>query len=404
MAVRKVRVRGRTMWRARVIRDGQERTAFCDRKDEAQQAEARLLAELRDDGRCSPLAEGKVPTLEHFTPEFMEFCASPAASARGANRPNTLREKQRVFDLYLIPTFGDRRLDRIGSRDVDRFAARLAAKGLKPNTIGNILITLRRTLRVAHRWGLVPSVPEFTARKVKPDRIEPDMFLDFDEAERFLAATTPEHYPLLLVAIRTGLRTGELRGLRWCDLEIDDPSLRPRLHVRQTFTKAGFGPPKSGKSRDVPLSWDAAQVLRELPRHGPLVFGQPDGTPLASNALERACKATMHAAKLTRVDGSPKALGGHSLRHTWASHCMMQGFPPRVVMSWAGWASLSMLERYSHLSPEHCADHIDRLAPHRGLRVIESVPSSTPSTTAPRESRGGNTGGNTIEKRRQEGS
>ncbi|MCA9704500.1 MAG: site-specific integrase [Myxococcales bacterium] len=131
------------------------------------------------------------------------------------------------------------------------------------------------------------------------------------------------------------------------------------------------------------------------------MFGQPDGSPLASNALERACKATMRAAGLTRVDGSPKALGGHSLRHTWASHCMMQGFPPRVVMAWAGWSSLAMLERYSHLSPEHCADHIDRLAPHRGLRVIESTGTAVASE---RESRGGNTGGNTIEERRQEGS
>lgn len=86
----------------------------------------------------------------------------------------------------------------------------------------------------------------------------------------------------------------------------------------------------------------------------------------------------MRAAKLTRVDGSPKALGGHSLRHTWASHCMMQGFPPRVVMAWAGWSSLAMLERYSHLSPEHCTDHIDRLAPRNGLHVVESIPSLTP--------------------------
>ena len=401
MAVRKVRVRGRVMWRARVIREGRERSAFCDRKDEASQAEARLLAELRDDGSPPPIADGKVPTLRKFTPEFMEFCASPAASAKGANRPNTLREKERIFALYLLPAFGDRRLDQIGPRDVDRFAARLAAQGLKPNTVGNILITLRRLLRVAHRWGLIPSVPEFTARKVKPDRVEPDAFLDFEETERFLAAASPELHPLLLVAVRTGLRTGELRGLRWCDVQLDDAAGKPRLHVRQTLTKAGFGPPKSGKSRDVPLSWDAAQALRDLPRRGSLVFCQPDGSPLASNALERACKATMRAANLTRVDGSPKALGGHSLRHTWASHCMMQGFPPRVVMAWAGWSSLAMLERYSHLSPEHCTDHIDRLAPRNGLHVVESIPSLTPRPNRRAASAVGTQVGTRSKKRRR---
>ncbi|MEM9455009.1 MAG: tyrosine-type recombinase/integrase [Myxococcota bacterium] len=137
---------------------------------------------------------------------------------------------------------------------------------------------------------------------------------------------------------------------------------RPRIHVCQTLTRAGFDPPKSGKARDVPLLWDVVQVLRDLPRRSAFVFCEANGEPLVDRTFWGVCTRTMRAAKLTRVDGSPKILGGHSLRHTWASHCMMRGLPPRIVMDWAGWGSLAMLERYSHLSPDHC-EHIDRLVP-----------------------------------------
>jgi integrase len=305
------------------------------------------------------------PTLAEFVPEFMRFQASPAASRRGANKPGELREKQRIFDNHLLPAFGALRLDQITARLIDGYIAarspplgaqpsrpRKVGEPLAPSTLTNHLILLRRVLSVAHRWQIIDRIPTFTSASPKRERLD---FLTFDEADRLLAAAAPPLRLLLLLAIRTGLRLGELRALRWRDLHLDGGYLR----VERSLTKAGFGSPKSGKARTVDLAHDLRDSLRQLaqppPRPDQLLFAQPTGEPLSEGNVYRSTRAAARAA------GIERPIYPHLLRHTFASHCVMRGIPLAVVKEWLGHSESRTTERYAHLAPEVRATFINRL-------------------------------------------
>ena len=305
-----------------------------------------------------------IPTLAEFVPEFMRFQASPAAGRRGANKPGELREKQRLLDNHLLPAFGHLPLDAIQPRLIDAYvAAKAAPPGqphrsrralghpLAPATLANHLILLRRILAVALRWGILPKIPPITVPRPDNHRLD---FLTFDEAARLVDAADPTWQPLLLLALRTGLRLGELRALRWRDLHLD----RAHLRVEQSLTKAGFGTPKSGKPRTVELAPDALHRLRHHPRtpspHD-LVFCRPDGTPLTEQQVYRIVR------QAARRAGIHRHVHPHLLRHTFASHCVLRGIPLLAVKEWLGHSSLTVTERYAHLSPSDNATLLARL-------------------------------------------
>ena len=300
--------------------------------------ERKVLAGWRPRETAPPKA---TPTLAEHWPKFLEFQASPAN--KRPNRPRTLEELQRVFDLYLAIELGGTRLDAITTQVVDTLAAGLAKRELSRATIGNVLGALRRALNVAKRWRLIAEVPEIDASKPKhQNAIDPAHWLTREEAARLVEHVSPTFRTLALFAIRTRLRMGELQALRWSDVDLE----RGRVHVRRAWSEHSqeYGPTKSGRTRECPLPQG---ILGEAGEGDDLVFGRVHPTPFAK-ALRRAAKAA----------GLGKHVHPHMLRHTFASHCIAAGIPTRVVMSWGGWESEAMLARYAHLAPreiEHWA-------------------------------------------------
>ena len=329
---------------------------------EALAYERELRREL-ESGQHAEREAVSVPTFAAFVADYIDFSRS-SAGRRGANKPGTIFQKNNNITHHILPAFASMRLDRVTTRDVDRFAGNLEAKGLSRNTVANILITLRHMLRVGARWGYVKTLPEISARKSRSDKIERDEYLDEAELEAFLDAADGEWRPVFTLLARTGLRTGEARALKWRDVDFR----AERIYVRASMTKHGLDTPKANKPRYVPMTWDLVQLLRALPKEHELVFGGEEG--LAETAIERACKRTAKDAGLVCEDGSPKLFGGHALRHTWATLGLAQGLKPRSLMAWGGWSSLAMLERYGHHDDANDRD-IDRLAPRRPLAVVD---------------------------------
>jgi integrase len=317
--------------------------------------ERRVLATMlagEDPRRRQPTrgATKPVPTLAAFFPDFIAFQGSSAN--KRPNRPRTLRELQRTFDLYIAPTLGSTRVDAVTTQVVDQLAAQLAARGLGRATIGNALGALRRVLNVAKRWGHVDELPQIDASKPKPDALDPNDWLTLAEADR-LVAHAGHWRRVVLLAIRTGLRIGELQALRWRDVDLD----ARRVHVRRSWSEhAGeFGPPKSGRARELPLAPDAAAALGLPGDPDELLFASANGRPLNPTCLARGLRRAATRAKLG------KHVHPHMLRHSFASHCVAAGIPTRVVMSWGGWESEAMLARYAHLAPDAIDHWADRM-------------------------------------------
>lgn len=318
-------------------------------------------------------ADPGCPTLAEFAPRFVEH-----HRAKG-NKPGELALKEQVLAQHLVPAFGKLRLDAITAQKIDAYKAtkqqpaaevkapkrargdrpRKTARGLdglKPHTVNNHLTILRSLLRLASRWDLITKVPEF--EMVREDVKDPE-FLSYEEARRMIAAAEPEWRAFLVVAIGAGLRIGELRALRWQDVDVS----QMRIRVGRNLTRAGFDSPKSRRPRTVKIGGDVMTALREHPRHrtSELVFHREDGSPLSMAQVRRAVEVAATRAEL----GRPIRPG--LLRHTFATHGVMGGVPLNVVQSWMGHSDIRVTMRYAHLAPDMEGDLAETVARRRRL-------------------------------------
>jgi integrase len=274
-----------------------------------------------------------IPTFAEFAEDFVTTYAVTN------NKKSEVQSKRSALKNHLVPFFGRLRLNDIGSLQIEQFKSRKVREQLSPKSINNYLTILRKALSVAAEWGSVQTVPPIKWMKTPPSKFD---FLTFEEAERLVAAAEPEWRMMIVVALKTGLRQGELLALSWDDLDL----VAGRVVVSRNLARGEITTPKNGKSREIPLGND---VLAELKRHrhlrGDFVFSNKDGSVLAKGAckhpLWRACKR----AGLRRI-------GWHVLRHTFASHLVMRKAPIKAVQELMGHSTVAMTERYAHLSPD----------------------------------------------------
>ncbi len=351
MAVKKWRGK----WVVDFIVDGKRvrRVSPVQTKRGAKAYEVELRLELTSatpESGAAPAAE--VPTLAEFATEWM------STSVRVHNKPSEQDRKSRTLRNHLVPFFGKRRLDQITQRDVETFRAQQLSQGLAVNTVNRHLAALARLMRCAVDWGVIREMP--TIRMMRK-QVEPTEWLRPDESERLLDATKAMNlrwFTFFYVALRTGLRKGEIFGLHWSEIDLE----RRRLTVRYTVWMGQLGTPKNGKSREVPIAADLVDVLSAWRERTPgeLVFpsrkGQPVyGQAIANQALDRALKR----AGLRRIRF-------HDLRHTFASQLVLRGCSLKVVQQLMGHHSVTMTERYAHVGDDQLVEAVQALVVDKG--------------------------------------
>lgn len=179
---------------------------------------------------------------------------------------------------------------------------------------------------------------------------EPEGRLRYLEPEEEAALVAQAGEPLksmILVGIYTGVRLhSEGLTLRWNSVDLK----RRLLTVEAAYAK-------SGQTRTIPLNTVVTEAVQKLKEkvQGEYVFAKPDGSPYRSirTAFENACQR----AKLQNVTL-------HTLRHTFASRLAMSGVDLRTIQELGGWSNLEMVQRYSHLSPSHKAEAVERIVPN----------------------------------------
>ena len=306
---------------------------------------------------ATPAAKkSEAPTFASFAAFFLDTYATTN------NRPSTVREKRRALGRGLLDELGRLRLDQITTRHVEAFKARRKRDGVGPKTINEEVAILGKILGYAEEIGELRQPPP-KLRRLKVPRPKFD-FLDFAEADRLVAAARHAPDPwcaMIPTALWTGLRLGELRALRWEDLELDGA----RLHVRHAADDENeLHPPKSGQPRVVDLPRKAVAVLRAHAHgRGAFVFCREDGSMLQRWECESKSKHATGEGPLAKVSRAAglRRVGWHMLRHTYASHLMMCGATVLEVRDLLGHASLEITMRYAHLSPAARREAVSRL-------------------------------------------
>lgn len=284
-------------------------------------------------------------------------------SARHRVRPTTFESYQKLVRSYILPVLGAVPLQKLTPTQVQAFyAAQLTegrdgnkAKGLSPRTVRYLHAILHRALKEAVNLGLVArNVTEAVAPP--KDRRRAVASWDVADVQRFLDVAAGDHRygPVWLTALHTGMRRGELLGLRWQDVDLDANV----LHVRQALSvvasddgpKLTFGEPKTHSGRrTIALDATCIAVLREHRAHqierrlalgphwreGDLVFTNEFGGPVDPMNLYHRFVALAAKAGVPRIPL-------HGLRHTHATLLMKHGVNPKVVAERLGHADITL--------------------------------------------------------------
>jgi len=306
----------------------------------AQAYEATLRQRLSRGESIEPEKMEIGTTFGEFVPEWFEIYV------RSNCKHSEIQTKQGILKWHLVPWFGKMQLSKIEILHIEQYKAEKLKIGLSPKTVNNHLASLSRCLHCAHEWGrLAVAPPKIKRLKVSSHRID---FLSPIESRQLISdQSEPMWNCMILVALRTGMRLGELLGLEWSDINWESRIIT----VRQSFVRGVMGTPKNGKIRYIPIAAEAYDALMNMRRVHGRVFVLPDREithRVAANAINRVCKRT----------GVRKIGGWHLLRHTFASHLAMEGIPIPVVQELLGHSTIVMTMRYAHLSPSKLSESV----------------------------------------------
>jgi integrase len=206
-------------------------------------------------------------------------------------------------------------------------------------TVNNVLTVFNMLMKKAVEWTVIEQVPVVRLLKVPVGSFD---FFDFDEFDQLVAAAKQvdeRAHLIVLLAGHAGLRSGEIRALRWTDVNLE----KRQLQVECSDWRGRVSTTKGGRIRYVPLTvglTDALKAHRHL--RGPLVLYRDDGSPMRENTVRAFVDRAARRAQL-------REKGPHMLRHTFCSHLAMNGVSVRVIQELAGHQHATM--RYMHLSP-----------------------------------------------------
>lgn len=327
-------------------------------KKEAEAELVRLLHE-RDTGVERPTGH---MTVGMYLDRWVDDYVRPSLA------PKTLVSYRDVIRAHLVPALGSLELTALRPTHIQSLYTRLLASGRRDGSGGLSARSVQRyhqilhaALRQAVRWQLLVRNPADAVEPPRPARRELRMLTAEQARGVMAAADTAPYGGFVRLALQTGMRRGELLGLRWADVDFD----ARELHIQQTAQRISgqgivFRQPKTRLSRrSVALSTDAVASLRHIRRQqaearllaGPayhdrdLVFATGLGTPLEPGNLRRAWLP------ITRKAGVP-GLRIHDLRHAHATLMLGQGVHPKVVSERLGHASIAItLDTYSHVLP-----------------------------------------------------
>jgi integrase len=314
--------------------------------------------------RKTPAPARTMPTFAEFFDRWHKEVIARAHSPKTAERSHELIQ-------YAIKLFGSTPLDHLTSAQLTADVNRLLDHGgrvtnqhpqgkpLAPKTVRHIAFLVQACIQQAVDWDIVIKNPMKKVRKPKVTRRRPAV-VDREGFERLLEIVAGlAIYPVIILAMATGMRRGELLALAWSDLDWERGFVEVSKSLEQTKQGLRIKSTKSGANRRFSIPGEALEVLREhkaeQEQHRALygdtyanrnlVFARPDGEYYSPDKMGTRIRAAMKRAGLMGVSL-------HSLRHSHASELLSKGAPITAVSERLGHASPNItLSIYSHALP-----------------------------------------------------
>jgi integrase len=268
-------------------------------------------------------------------------------------------EHQRAYDSkairvdLLIKGFGDIPLSGFSTKAVEQYQAKRLKDGRKPATVNKELATLKHMLSKAVEWEMVTEEAVKGALKVKllQENNRRLRYLSKEECGTLLNKCASHLKPMVVTALNTGMRRGEIFGLTW-----------DRVDLKHGFILLDIT--KNGERREIPINATLRAELESLAIKNiegrRFVFHEKDGKPFDSvkRSFNKACK-----------DAGITDFHFHDLRHTFASQLVMAGIDLTTVKELMGHKDIKMTLRYAHLAPSHKVKALEVLDQKMGLTM-----------------------------------
>lgn len=291
--------------------------------------------------------DGTLPGMVRSNATVADACAEwlRYSEVDRACSPGTMRGRRSSVRVHFVPAFGSMAVEDVTTRDVERWRASLPER-LSARSKNKLLTELHGVFKRAVKVWELPGNP---VAAVEPLRERPSVDLEVYSPEEVLAlvraAACEQDAAIYLTAAFTGLRRGELIGLRWRDVDFAGSVIR----VRRAYSYGALTVPKSGRARAVPMAPEVAAALARLGDRGfalgedDLVFVGDLGGYVDGSALRRRYDTAIERAGIKR-------LRFHDLRHTFGTRMIAVADIVRVK-EWMGHADIDTTMRYLHFAP-----------------------------------------------------
>ncbi len=257
--------------------------------------------------------------------KFKDFVELFIENYSKVNKRSWKDDKYRLQKLTCF--LGNVYLHDISALDLEKFKSEKIREGLTNTTVNHYLKILKRLFNIAMDWGYAEDNPVKRVKLYSEKDTQKERILTREEEIRLLEVASDHIRPILIVALNSGMRRGEILKLVWNRISLE----RRQIQVVNT---------KSGRNRIIPINDVLFEVLNELEKKSEYAFPNPDtGRPYKTirRSFENACRR----AKI-------KGLRFHDLRHTFASRLVERGVDIVRVKELLGHSSVKVTERYTH--------------------------------------------------------
>ncbi len=348
-------------WRWRGMVAGRRRSLSHKHKRELEKRVRKLLGDA-DQGIMPP---EKCVTVKQYITGWLEDTVKQSV------RPATYTSYNTLARHYLIPAFGTVKLTDLQPAHLRKLYGEMRSNGLSPSTVQRVHAVIRRALKQAVEDGLIPRSIATAVRQPRSERPEISPYSPVEVRQLQSVAKGTRWEALINLALATGMRQGELLGLKWGDVDLETGTVQVR---RQLTRDLVFADPKTAHGRrTINIGKNTMALLREHKRcqneqrlllgaeweqreeYRSLVFTTEFGRPLGTSTLTRNYK------ELLKKAGLPERRF-HDLRHTAATLMLLNGEHPKVVQTRLGHSTIQMtIDLYSHAMPSMDREAADRL-------------------------------------------